>query len=155
MGDRTYCSIRINKHYYNQLANAHRKDLEDMYDELEDDGDEVVMSEQEANYGNMEPLENLLKANNIEYNKRWEDGDEYKAGEEFARIVNGKYCIHEISDQGDAILQEYKELQELILKGASLESIKKHVENKVTVLEPFEITPLRVPQSIDFIKNEK
>ena len=154
MGDRTYCSIRINKHYYNLLAIAHRKDLEDMYDELEDDGDEVIMSEQEANYGNMEELENLLKENKIEYNKRWEDGDEFKAGEEFARIVNGKYCVHEISDQGASILIEYKELQELIMKGADLESVKKHIENKRILLEPFEITPLRVPQSIDFIKND-
>ena len=154
MGDRTYCEIRINKHYYNLLAIAHRKDLEDMYDELEDDGDEVVMKESEANYGNMDELENLLKENKIEYNKRWEDGDEFKAGEEFARIVNGKYCIHDISDQGQGILQEYKELEELIMKGADLELVKKHIENRIILLEPFKITPLRVPQSIDFIKNK-
>lgn len=152
MGDRTYCSIRINKHYYNQIKNT--PDFKNMYDELEEDGDEVILSEQEANYGNMDDLEKLLQNNSIEYNKRWEDGDEFKAGEEFARIVDGKYLVHEISDQGTSILQEYKELQELISVGADLNNVAQHIAKKMKALEPFEITPLRVPQSIHFIKED-
>jgi len=153
MGDRTFCEIRINKHYYEQLKNSITEDdpkLEETYDEIdEEDGDTVRLYDYEANYGCMEQLESLLHDRKIEYDKRWEAGGDYPAGEEYARKVNGEYKIKDISDGGMAILEELK------LALAETDPIKREalINKRIKELEPFEVTPLTMPQSIDFIKN--
>jgi len=156
MGDRTYCEIKIHKHYYDQLENSIGEDdpqLSSCYEDMDEDGDDVKMYDCEANYGCMEALESLLHDRKIEYDKRWEAGGDYGPGEEYARIVGGEYRIHELSDEGLSVLTEHKESLEIITTGGTLEDIKKHLEAKVKLLEPFEVTPLKSPQSIDFIKN--
>ena len=115
--------------------------------------DEVTIKEYEANYGSLEALESFCQENNIEYDRRWEAGGDYGPGEEYARIVDGELVVHELSDEGAAILNEHKETLEIITTGGNLEDIKKHLEKKINLLEPFEVTPLKAPQSIDFIKN--
>lgn len=150
MGDRTYAEVRINKYYYER----HKEKIDEMgYDEAEEIEDEVTIKDYEANYGSLEALESFCQENNIEYDRRWEAGGDYGPGEEYARIVDGELVVHELSDEGAAILNEHKETLEIITTGGTLEDVKKHLEKKINLLEPFEVTPLKAPQSIDFIKN--
>jgi len=151
MGDRTYATVSINKHYYEQ-----NKDVIDKmgYEYECDEGSEVVtLADDQANYGRMAEIEDFCQEHNIEYNKRWEAGGDYGAGEEYARIVNGELLTHEISDDYATVLQEHKKTMEIIAKGGTLEEVKKHLAKKIKELEPFEVTPLKAPNSIDFINN--
>ncbi len=154
MGDRAYTSITINKYYYDQLKHEFggEKKLEEEVCveriELEDDSAEFV--DGDANYGMMERLENILQERKIEYNKRWENGGDYGAGEEYARNVNGEYKTHNIYDVGGEVLTALKELKEL--KDPELRDLL--LTSKIKDLEPFEVTPLLQPQSIDFIKKD-
>jgi len=153
MGDRTYCEIRVNKYYYEQLKNSLTEDdpkLEETYEDMdEEDGDTIRMYDCEANYGQMEQLESLLHDRKIEYDKRWEAGGDYPSGEEYARKVNGEYSIQEISDGGIAVLEELK----LVLTETDPVKREALINKRIKELEPFEVTPLTMPQSIDFIKN--
>ncbi len=159
MGDRTYCTITINKHYYNQLEQefgGEDKFVEETYIQgvnKDKDSETVECYDDQANYGSMEKLESTLQEKEIEYDKRWEAGGDYGAGEEFARKVNGVYMTHDISDEGVEVLQHHKNIKEILDQGGTLEDVRKHVEDHITLLEPFEVTPLTMPQSIDFIKN--
>jgi len=146
MGDRTYTAITINKYHYDRIKDQ----IDDnSYEDLELEEDQVKFTDCEANYGTMEALENVLQETKTEYDKRWEAGGEYCAGEEFARKVNGEYMIQEISDEGAAVITELK----LIL--AETDPIKREalLNKRLKELEPFEVKPLAAPQSIDFIKN--
>ena len=96
MGDRTYTTISIHKFFADQV-----KATEDLSDDAEGDGklaakfdcDEVEQEDgditkfvcYEANYAMIDSLESYLHENKIEYDKRWESGDDYEAGEEYAR----------------------------------------------------------------------
>jgi len=146
MGDRTYCKFTINKHYYDQNKEAF--DAMDC-DEKEEDGDEVSFVDYEANYGSMESYESFCHEHQIEYDRSWEAGGDYSAGTEYARNVNGEYKLHDIYDDGEAVLNELKAVM------AEKDPVKREalLEKRIRELEPFEITPLKVPQSIDFIKN--
>jgi len=146
MGDRTYAEVRIHKHYYDR----HKEEIDEMgYDEAEEDGDEVTVKDYEANYGSLEALESFCQQNKIEYDRRWEAGGDYSAGNEYARIVNGEYKVHDIYDDGDAVLGELK----TILNEKDPTKREELLNKRIKELEPFEITPLKAPQSIDFIKN--
>jgi len=146
MGDRTYCTFTINKHYYEQNKEAF--DAMDN-DEIEDEGEEVIFTDYEANYGSMESYENFCHEHQIEYDKHWEAGGEYGAGSEYARIVNGEYKLHDLYVDGEAVLNELKAVM------AEKDPVKREalLEKKIRELEPFEVKPLKAPQSIDFIKN--
>jgi len=112
MGDRTYCTTTINKHYYNQLEQEFggEQKLEEKTQvcEIRKEDDLVEFHDDQANYGQMEELENILQERKIEYNRRWEAGSEYGAGEEYARKVNGEYKIHDLYDDGASVLTELK-----------------------------------------------
>jgi len=155
MGDRTYCRTQIHKHYFQQ----HKKELQDIanknYFEIDDsDSDIVFFSDDQANYGDMPELVKFLSEKRIEYDKRWEDGSDYGAGEEFARNVQGEYKVFDISDVGVEILQVHLNVKEIIDKGGSLEDVREYVEKEINHIEPFEITTLTLPNSIDFITKE-
>jgi len=146
MGDRTYCKFTINKHYYEQ-----NKEVFDKMDsdETEDDGEEISFVDYEANYGSMESYESFCQEHQIEYDRRWEAGGDYGAGNEYARNVNGEFKLHDIYDDGEAVLTELKS----ILNETDHAKREALLNKRIKELEPFEITPLKAPQSIDFIKN--
>jgi len=150
MGDRTYAEITINKYYYEQ----HKEEIEKIgyHDEIREDcEDEATLVCYEANYGHMEPVEDFLKENHIEYDLRWESGGDYGAGNQYARIVNGEYKIHDIYDDGSAVLDELKN----ILNEKDPTKREALLKKRIKDLEPFEITPLKAPNSIDFIKSDE
>ena len=159
MGDRTYTSYNFHKyHLKKMMVDLNAKDEKDLADNLcsedvEIEGDEVKIYDYEANYGSIESLESYLQSNHIEYDKRWEAGGDYEAGDEFARNVNGEYKVHELSDKGFEVLTHLKEFQETIDQNCTFEELKKNIKDKLNLIEPFEITPLKLPNSIDFIKN--
>ena len=153
MGDRTYAELTIHKFHYQQ----NKKELEatGYHDEVRDDNDETVTFVcYEANYGHMEGLESECQERNIEYNLRWENCGDYNAGEEFFRIVDGEHKVHSIYDTQEETLTALKKVAEIVVKdGATLDEVAKHLTDKIKELEPFEVKPLRGPNSIDFIRN--
>jgi len=147
MGDRTHCEIKIHKHYYT----TNKKTIDEFSnDEIrEEEDDTVSIVDYEANYGQMEPLENFLSENKIEYDKGWEAGSEYGPGSQYARNVDGEYRVHDIYDVDEALLTELK----TILAETDPTKREALLNKRIKELEPFEVTPLKAPNSIDFIKN--
>ena len=155
MGDRTYASIKISKYDYHR----HKKELDKIakgqYLDVDLQEDTVEFIDDQANYGELPILNDFLLENCIEYNKRWEAGGDYEAGEEFARNVQGEYKIHDISDTGVKVLQVHLDIMEIIEgTGGDIEKVKEYVEKHLNLLQPFEITPLHKPNSINFITRE-
>ena len=141
MGDRTYAAVTINRHYYDQNKSV----IDEMGYELADKSEETVtFADDQSNYGNMDDIENFCQEHNIEYDKRWQAGDNYEAGEEHARIVKGILNVHTMSDSGFIVLQELKTIL------AETDPIKREalLKKKVKEHEPFEVTPLKGPNSI-------
>ena len=147
MGDRTFTEIHINIHYYQQ----HKDSLDKLDYERADTDEEAVFIDYEANYAQMHDLEDYCRDHLIEYDKYHEAGGDYDAGEEYARVIDGQCMVHDLSKSGVDMLNQLK----VFLKHQD-QPVKMIAEMKKLVkqLEPFEITPLKAPQSIDFIKND-
>ena len=147
MGDRTYASITIHKFNYER----NKEEIEGMgYEDTEIEGDEVKIIDYEANYGHLEALEKLCQEQQIEYDKRWEAGGDYGAGEEHSRIVDGVYKVYDIYDDGEAVLTELKTIL------AETDPIKREelIKKKILELEPFKLEPLKASNAIDFIMKD-
>ncbi|PQA85845.1 hypothetical protein [Hyphococcus luteus] len=95
MGDRTYASIAIPKAF---------EEIVDLWNEVEGDAvvkensDEsiVVYADEEANYGNIDWLEQLLEENAIPYDKEWSRGGGYEPGTKkvrIRRVENGELAV--------------------------------------------------------------
>ena len=156
MGDRTHTTISIHKFFADKMRgteNLGDGELAAKFDcdELEqEDGDITIFVCYEANYATLETLETYLHENKIDYDKSWESGGDYEAGEEYARKVNGEYMVHSLTAKQHDVLGTLKTLIELKEDPAKLMEC---LENTLLELEPFEQTQLNQPQSIDFIKN--
>ncbi len=152
MGDRTYTIVRVHKHTYNQLLHKYGSDdkiAEALgFDEVQDEGDEVEFHCSEANYGEIQPLEETLFKNKFEYDKSWEAGSEYGPGEMYCRVIKGEYKSYELQKDQEFLLTNLKQ----ILKLPANQRTKK-IEEIIKELEPFDPGPLKAPNSIDFIKN--
>jgi len=151
MGDRTYAVVYINKYYYEQNKKELDMLAEDSCYDTQVNDDIVEFHDDQANYGNIPSITDFLQENKIEYTLSWEDGGDYHAGSEYARIVNGEYKIHDIYDDGYAVLQELK----TILNEKDPTKREALLKKRIKDLEPFEITPLKAPNSIDFIKSDE
>lgn len=146
MGDRTYADITLRKSDYdNLLSDEERKKIEEEYEEEILDDDLMRFIDYEANYGQIDPIKDVLVEKEIEYTLTWASGSEYSAGSEFGRLVNGEYMMHSLYDDGETMLYVLKH----ILKQ---EDIKKAVEDKINELEPFKVEPLDKPITQRFIE---
>ena len=148
MGDRTYCTTTINIYYYKQFKTELDALAKAQYYEVEKEDELVNFNDDQANYGDMPEIVSFLSEREIEYDKRWESGGDYSAGSEYAREVKGIYTKCDIYEGGEDLINNLKEL--LACNTNERENL---IKIKLKHLEPFEVTPLSMPQSIDFIKN--
>jgi len=158
MGDRTYCSYTIHKDNLAKIkANLGIADNFKVAEHLdasviEDEGDTVQFYDYEANYGTIEKLQDYLSEHEIEYDKRWEAGGDYDAGNEYYRIIEGKPKCYEIYDDSYQVVVA---LETLLKEAAQGKDLKTLVEAKIRKLVPFEEGPLLAPSnSKHFITEE-
>lgn len=156
MGDRTYTTVTIHKASYKQLLGRYGGDKEVLckeldIDEVEDEMEDtlVFLSCEEANYGEMETLEKLLRASKIEYDKEWERGDEYEAGELFCRNINGKMESFERYVTNKALCETL-----IVLRDMKPEEREAFIHKTIKEVMPFEPTPLKAPNSVHFITED-
>jgi len=159
MGDRTYCSFRIHKDNFAKMK-AHLGISDDdkvaehfnaQGTDLDEEGVAKIYDDQ-ANYGAIEKLSDYLSEHGIEYDKRWESGGDYSAGDEYFRVIDGKHCCYDLYEgQFDTSVV----LKQLLQKAAEGEDLKTLVEAKYNEIVPFEPGPLRPPSnSKNFITEE-
>ena len=149
MGDRVCSEITIHKSSYKK----HKKEIDALGwdDDNYDDGeDNVTLHDYEDNYGSLKDMCALCMEHNIEYDRSWSNGDNFDSGSEYARTINGEYYIHNIYDTGEAVVDELKLLWQHKEDPAKLIA---ELEKKLKELEPFELTPLRASNAIDFISS--
>ena len=141
MGDRTFVTITIHKDFLPsliQLGGGTQDKLHQAvcYEDMQEYGDEISFSDSEVNYAEWSTLEELLQKGKIEYDKRWEQGGDYDAGEANYRCIKGKWVLQEIYKEQKAQI----DLLELLLKSKDIEKAAKKTLKK---LRPFKITDLQ------------
>lgn len=151
MGDRTWAEIRIHKDFKHIVGNDNDKICEQYgLCEVEEDGDEVIFKDDQANYGHIEDLENVLKEHEIEFTLDWEAGCEYSAGKEYWRKFEGKYQENTIYESQQDTLNALEE----ILREYSPDRLEEGIRKTIKYLRPFEETPLKGINSKRFIQED-
>ena len=152
MGDRTYVTITVRKTDYERILQKHfngdEHALESKFNpsQVEEFEQTVELGAEECNYGEWEELQNFLGEHNVEYDKRWEDGGEYKGGNAYFRLIKNKLRCIEIYDTESSLLSFLEEA-----KKADPKKLKELIEKKYKDICPFEITDLNRPLSVDYI----
>lgn len=155
MGDRTTVRITVTKQNYDNLIstkfNGKRKDFEEEtlpeYTEFFKRGNLglVEMTASEINYADWGNLERLLKENKIEYDKSWDEGGNYEAGESFHRLIDNEMVEFEIYKSRSDEIDLLKSLLEY--KG----DLRTHITERLDQIDP-KIEPLSEPNCVRFIK---
>lgn len=157
MGDRTTVRITIRKSDYNNLekefGGKDKFEEEVGASEVDDLGDLIDLTAYEVNYANWDELESLLKDRKIEYNKSWDAGSEYDAGDSYVRILKGELREIEINNTQYEQEMVYKEILTQIKKG-DIKKLEKFVLKRLKEIRPFEIVPLDQPNSVRFIQED-
>ena len=146
MGDRTWASITIHQDDYPKVIES---PTEEKYFisrhclcEIDKDSEPYMVQfiDDQANYGKIESLEDLLQELEIEYTLRWEDGGDYSAGEEHLRWIDGVYTDHAIYDDQAGTLITLKNIaKEYDPKNP--EAMLLAINNKIKEYEPWEVKP--------------
>lgn len=124
MGDRTWARITVQKPYYYLLLGT-KEGLEaiEISDEIDEFGTIVEFVDNEANYGDMPYLQNVLEDIKAPYNHEWHAGGDYGAGIEYVRLT----------EEGElSSVQVYESVENLISAKYLLDDIN---EEKITTLE--------------------
>jgi len=152
MGDRTTVTITlrgcdfkalIDKEYEGSKA---KFDMEMSASEInERSNGRIEIIGHEINYGEWEELESILTEHNIDYDKSWDAGDEYEAGNAYIR--------------GDKKLEIYDGERRVLMCLAYLKSVPPNkvlqvIEEEYKKIKPFEPAPLDEPNSVKFIKDK-
>jgi hypothetical protein len=143
MGDRTSVTITVRKKDYERLlakegeseANLREAIGADTIDD--DDGEWVVFQGYEINYADWNELQDILKENLIPYDKTWGTGDNYSAGESYARLIDGKMQELEFQEDEMRLVEFLKDLKDL-----PAEKIKEKVLEEYKRQFPWEIEKL-------------
>lgn len=145
MGDRTYVKITIHTDYMDKLLAKYGSE-EKLRQEVDADGifaDEGAFEASEVNYANWDTLENLLKEEEIEFNKEWGPGCEYSEGEAYYRKVGKEFKFVELYSSSIKLADE---LEKILNSKNPLKEAKK----KLKELRPFKIEPLaRCPNNAE------
>jgi hypothetical protein len=116
MGDRTNVRLTILLAHFDKAKDIIDRDLEDSIIE----GNLVYTEYNEINYGNLNFIDELRQAG-VPYNSRWEDGNDYAAGEEICRF----------NDQGEIeIIEIYDDN-----KNPNLDTLIKYIDNPIQLRE--------------------
>ncbi len=142
MGDRTNVTITVRKTDYERLL-AEKGESEANFreaigaDEIDDDGDWIVIRGYQINWGDWNDLEDLLKENLIPYDKTWDAGDNYSAGESYVRLINGEMHELEFHEEEMKLVEFLKDVKDL-----PADEIKAKVQEEYKRQFPWEIEKL-------------
>ena len=154
MGDRTYTTITITKKDFDYLLTRYHKNSKSHFienytlDDIEEFDTYVKFVDYDANYGRIEPLEELLVREKIEFDHEWADGGDYTAGYSYGRRNKGEYIQWELYDSEKDICDI---LANLLKDPKNMaKEAKKILEN----LEYREVTELKpIPNNtVDYLK---
>jgi hypothetical protein len=118
MGDRTRVTITVRKTDYERMQ-AQRGDNDATFrdaigaDTTDDDGDYIVIRGYEINYADWSDLQDILKENGIPYDKTWDAGGDYSAGESYIRVVDGEMKELEFYEYESNLIEFLKAVKDL------------------------------------------
>ena len=142
MGDRTSVTITVRRKDYMRLLakdGGTEPDFPDAIgaDNIDDDGDWLTIEGHEINYADWGELQDLLKENLIPYDKTWDAGGGYSAGESYVRLIDGEMQELEFHEAEMRLVQFLKEVRDL-----PAEEIKAKVREEYQRQFPWEIEKL-------------
>src|SRR5208283_3288947 len=142
MGDRTNVTITVPKNDYERLL-AKGGEIEATFrdvigaNEIDDDGDWVSRRGYEINYAEWGEVENILKENLIPYDKSWDAGGGFSAGESYVRVVNGEMQELEFHEDEMKLVEFLKDVKDL-----PADEIKERIQKEYKRQFPWEIEKL-------------
>ena len=142
MGDRTCVTITMRKNDYERLL-AEEGESEETFkkaigaDTIDRDGDSIVIRGDEINYADWDELQDILKEKLIPYDKTWEAGGGYTAGESYVRLFDGKMKELEFYDYESKLIEFLKDVKDL-----PADEIKEKVLEEYKKQFPWEIEKL-------------
>lgn len=142
MGDRTTVSITVRKTDYERLL-AKEGDSETTFlhaigaDSIDDDGDWKTTWCHEVNYADWDDLQDILKENLIPYDKTWDAGDDYSAGESYVRFVNAEMRELEFHEDERKLVEFLRDVKDL-----PADAIKAKVQEEYERQFPWDIEKL-------------
>ncbi len=142
MGDRTCVTITVRKVDYERLLAKSGENEANFKkamgaDTIDNDGDWIVIRGYEINYADWDELQGLLEENLISYDKTWEAGGDYTAGESYVRLVDGKMQELEFYDYESKLVEFLKDVKDL-----PADKIKEKVLEEYKNQFPWEIEKL-------------
>ena len=142
MGDRTSVTITVRKTDYERLLAKEGGTETDFRvtigaDSIEDDGNYIVIRGYEINYAEWGEVEDILKENLIPFDKSWDAGGGYSAGESYVRLVNGDMLELEFYEGESKLVEFLKEVKDL-----AADEIKERVQREYQQQFPWEIEKL-------------
>ena len=142
MGDRTNVTITVRKTDYERLL-AVQGESEATFrdaiaaDEIDDDGDWISIRGYEINYADWGDLQDILKENQIPYDKAWDADGGCSAGESYVRVVNGEMKELEFYEYESKLVEFIKAVKDL-----PADEIKAKVQGEYKRQFPWEIEKL-------------
>jgi hypothetical protein len=106
-------------------------------DTIDRDGDSIVIRGDEINYADWDELQDILKEKLIPYDKTWEAGGGYTAGESYVRLFDGKMQELEFYDYESKLVEFLKDVKDL-----PADKIKEKVLEEYKKQFPWEIEKL-------------
>src|SRR5208282_6897922 len=82
-------------------------------DSIEDDGNYIVIRGYEINYAEWGEVEDILKENLIPFDKSWDAGGGFSAGESYVRVVNGEMQELEFHEDEMKLVEFLKDVKDL------------------------------------------
>jgi hypothetical protein len=142
MGDRTNVTITVRRQDYERLlAKEGENDatFRDAIgaDEIDHGGDWVSLRGYEINYADWDDLQDILKENLIPYDKTWDAGDNYSAGESYVRLIDGEMQELEFHEEEMKLVEFLKDVKDL-----PADEIKAKVQEEYKRQFPWEIEKL-------------
>ena len=148
MGDRTTVRITLHQGDYEK----HKEHIKTCgANSTDPHGDNLITLEAyEVNYAEWSELENYLQEHKVEYDKEWEAGGDYEAGNAYYRMIGNKYKSYDIYDSQKTVLEVLLDMKERIEKDPK--KALNYIEKELKKLHPFDARNLDQPNSSRFIK---
>jgi hypothetical protein len=142
VGDRTSVTITLRKSDFERLLAKNGGTEADFRntvgaDSIDDDGDYIVIRGYEINYAEWGEVEDILKENLIPFDKSWEAGGGFSAGESYVRVVNGEIQELEFHEDEMRLVEFLQDVKDL-----PADEIKERVQTEYKRQFPWEIEKL-------------
>ena len=108
-------------------------------DSIEDDGYCIVIRGYEINYAEWGEVEDILNENLIPYDKTWDAGGGFSAGESYVRLINGEMQELEFHEEETRLVQFLRDVKDVAaeeIKGRCQEEYQRLFPGKSRSCEP-------------------